>query len=199
MVPSTVPATPTTLPAPSPPTGRATAPRPVAPSSAGPVPTSTTVPAAPAPASAAAADAEPSDCGGQPTVTVDGQQWQCTFDDEFGGTSLDMSKWAVEQTAEGGYHSGIECDEDSPGNVSVSGGTLNLTAEQAPSPFLCPGVPPYETDDTSGMVSTDQRFDQNDGLFENQRQDLGGGHAGAADLLLALRGSVDLRPMAGVR
>jgi beta-glucanase (GH16 family) len=167
VVPGTVPATSTTLPAPSAPTVRVTAPRPGAPSTAAPVPTSTTVPAAPAPASATpAAAADPSDCGGQPTVTVDGQQWQCTFDDEFSGTSLDTSKWAVEQTAEGGYHSGIECYEDSPSNVSVSGGTLNLTAEQAPSPFLCPGVPPYETDYTSGMVSTDQRFDQTDGLFE---------------------------------
>ena len=43
---------------------------------------------------------------------------------------------------------------------------LNLTAEQAHSPFLCPGDPPYETDYTSGMVSTYQRFDQTGGLFE---------------------------------
>ena len=97
---------------------------------------------------------------------MDGQQWRCTFDDEFNGTTLDTSNWAVQQTADGGYHSGIECDEDSPGNVSVSGGTLNLTAEQARSPFLCPGDPPYETDYTSGMVSTYQRFDQTGGLFE---------------------------------
>ncbi len=124
------------------------------------------MPPAPASAAAAGGDADPSACGGQPTVTVDGQQWRCTFDDEFNGTTLDTSNWAVEQTADGGYHSGIECDEDSPGNVSVSGGTLNLTAEQARSPFLCPGDPPYETDYTSGMVSTYQRFDQTDGLFE---------------------------------
>ncbi len=99
-------------------------------------------------------------------MSVDGQQWQCTFDDEFNGSTLDTSKWVVQQTADGGYHSGVECFEDSPDNVSVSGGTLNLTADQAPSPFLCPGDPPYYTQYTSGMVSTDQHFAQTDGLFE---------------------------------
>jgi beta-glucanase (GH16 family) len=60
----------------------------------------------------------------------------------------------------------MECFEDSPSNVWVSGGTLNLTAEQMPSSFLCPGEPPYCTQYTSGMVSTDKLFDQTDGLFE---------------------------------
>lgn len=120
MVPSTAPAPSITLPAPSSSTARATSPRPVAPPTTAPVPTSTAAPTIPASASPAAGDANPSDCGGQPTVTVDRQQWQCTFDDEFNSTTLDTSKWAVEQTAGGGYHSGIEYDEDSLRNVSVS-------------------------------------------------------------------------------
>jgi beta-glucanase (GH16 family) len=99
-------------------------------------------------------------------VTVDGQQWPCSFDDEFNGSSLDTSNWIVQQTADSGYHSGVECYEDSPNNVSVSGGTLNLTVEQATSSFLCPSDPPYPTDYTSGMVSTYQRFTQAYGLFE---------------------------------
>jgi beta-glucanase (GH16 family) len=126
-------------------------------------PTTTSTAAAAAPAApATSADA----CGGQPTIDVGGQTWQCSFDDEFDGSSLDTSKWVVQQTADGGYHSGLECFEDSPNNVSVAGGTLNLTVQQAGSSFLCPGVPPYETQYTSGMVSTYQHFTQADGLFE---------------------------------
>jgi beta-glucanase (GH16 family) len=171
--PTAAPATSTTRPAQV--SGRsATAPpRSITPTSATPSPATTTVPSAVANPSSSG-----SDCGGQPTVTVDGQQWQCTFDDEFDGTSLDASKWVVQQTADGGYHSGIECDEDTPSNVSIWGGALNLTAEQMSSSFLCPADPPYETQYTSGMVSTNQRFDQTDGLFEVRAKVSGAGTRG---------------------
>ena len=162
--PTTTPATSPTEPARPSSESATAAPRSITPPTAAPSPATTTAPTTTAPAPTAA-DSD-SDCGGQPTVSVDGQQWQCTFDDEFNGTALDTSNWAVQQTADGGYHSGMECFEDSPSNVSVSGGTLNLTAEQMPSSFLCPGDPPYYTQYTSGMVSTDQLFDQTGGLFE---------------------------------
>ena len=58
--------------------------------------------------------------GGQPTVTVNGRLSPCTFD----GTSLE-SKWIAQHTANGAYHSGIECFENSHDSVSVSGGTLS--------------------------------------------------------------------------
>ena len=164
---TTLPATPATSPPePARPSSQSAtaATRSITPSAAVPSPATTTVPTTAAPAQASAGS--DSDCGDQPTVSVDGQQWQCTFDDEFNGTALDTSKWAIQQTADGGYHSGMECFEDSPSNISVSGGTLNLTAEQMPSSFLCPGEPPYYTQYTSGMVSTDKLFDQTDGLFE---------------------------------
>jgi len=105
-------------------------------------------------------------CGGHPTVVVDGRPWPCTFDDEFNGTSLDSSKWIPQQTATSAYHSGMECFENSPENVSVSGGLLNLTVEQTPAPFVCPSLPPYPTQYTSGMVTTYKRFNQAYGLFE---------------------------------
>lgn len=58
-----------------------------------------------------------------------GGSWKLTFQDEFNGTSLNTSKWAT-----GWFGSGItgpinsseqECYD--PGQVSVSGGTLNIT------------------------------------------------------------------------
>jgi beta-glucanase (GH16 family) len=106
-------------------------------------------------------------CSGDAPLKSDGTPWTCTFDDEFNGTSLNGSNWIVQQTATSGYHSGQECFEDSPNNVSVSGGMLNLTVRQEASSSLCPGLPlPYFTPYTSGMVSTYQRFSQTYGLFE---------------------------------
>lgn len=146
--------------APTPPAGSRL---PTAASSTALPPTTTSTAAPAAPAVPAPSDSE---CGGQPTVDVTDQTWPCSFDEEFNGTTLDTSKWVVQQTADGGYHSGLECFEDSPDNVSVSGGTLHLTVEESASSFLCPGEPPYATQYTSGMVSTYQHFTQTDGLFE---------------------------------
>jgi beta-glucanase (GH16 family) len=138
-----------------------------------PTPTTTTNPTTPTttvPVPAlvpAVAPAPPAGCSGDAPLKSDGTPWTCTFDDEFNGTSLDAKNWIPQQTATSGYHSGAECFEDSPNNVSVSGGTLNLTVRQEASSSLCPGLPlPYFTPYSSGMVSTYQRFSQTYGLFE---------------------------------
>jgi beta-glucanase (GH16 family) len=137
------------------------------PATVAPTPTTTTT-ALPNPAPAVQT-AAPAGCSGDTPRTPDGTLWTtCSFFDDFlNETSLDPTKWIVQQTATSGYHSGQECFEDSPNNVSVSGGTLNLTVRQESSSFLCPGLPvPYFTSYTSGMVSTYQRFSQTYGLFE---------------------------------
>lgn len=126
--------------------------------------TTTTTTGAPAQATGGTATAA-GPCGGQSAVSVGGQQWSCTFDEEFNGNSLDSSKWIAQQTANSNYHSGMECYEDSPNNVSVSSGALHLTAEKEAAPFMCPAIPAYQTSYTSGMVSTYQRFNQTNGLF----------------------------------
>jgi beta-glucanase (GH16 family) len=107
-------------------------------------------------------------CGGPTIYKANGTPWTCTFDDEFNGTSLDTNNWVVQQTSNSGYHSGQECFVDSPNNVSVSGGTLNLTVRQEAKPFLCesPLGTSYATQYTSGMVSTVDHFAQTYGLFE---------------------------------
>jgi beta-glucanase (GH16 family) len=105
-----------------------------------------------------------SDCGG--TAPLPGN-WLCTFDDEFNGTSLDTTKWIVQQTATSGYTAGPDCYVDSANNVSVSGGTLNLTVRKEAAPFTCSDpFGNFTTSYTSGMVSTDYRFSQTYGLFE---------------------------------
>jgi beta-glucanase (GH16 family) len=53
---------------------------------------------------------------------------------------------------------------DSPANVNVSGGVLNLTAIHEAAPFLCGNG--MTTQNTSGEVMTYERFNQTYGFFE---------------------------------
>ena len=100
-----------------------------------------------------------------------GGDWQCSFDDEFTGSTLNASNWVVQQTATSGYTngtgSGIVCYVNSPNNVSVSGGTLNLTVRKEAKAFTCPDpLATFTTQYTGGMVSGYHLFNQTYGLFE---------------------------------
>lgn len=108
-----------------------------------------------------------SDCGGAVIAKPTGGTWTCTFDDEFSGTALDTSKWTVQATALSGFHSGPECFEDRPANVSVADGTLRLTARKEAAPFTCTSpLGSYTTQYTSGSVSSFAKFTQAYGRFE---------------------------------
>jgi beta-glucanase (GH16 family) len=102
------------------------------------------------------------------TPKTTGGDWQCTFVDDFDGTSLDSSKWIPQRTDTSGYTNGqTACFVDSPDNISVSGGELRLTARKEAQPFACwDPWGPFATDYTSGMVSTWDRFSQAYGRFE---------------------------------
>jgi beta-glucanase (GH16 family) len=70
------------------------------------------------------------------------------------------------QTAVTGYHSGQECFVNSPNNLSVSGGHLNLTVRAEAAPFTCPKPRAnYTTQYTSGSVSSQNKFAQAYGRF----------------------------------
>jgi len=112
-------------------------------------------------------------CGGEvPPSKPGGGSWTCTFDDEFDASTgdanaLDTSWWVPQVTATSGYATGPlgseACYENSPNNISVSGGALHLTVRQEPAPFLCGAL---LTQYTAGMVSTYGIFNQTYGRFE---------------------------------
>jgi beta-glucanase (GH16 family) len=108
----------------------------------------------------------PPSCGSGITK-ADGSPWQCTFADDFDGSSLDTSKWVVQTTAASGYHSGPECFVNTPNNVSISDGALSLTVRKEAAPFTCASPSgSYTTQYTSGMVMTYGKFSQAYGRFE---------------------------------
>jgi beta-glucanase (GH16 family) len=105
-------------------------------------------------------------CGAQ-VKKADGTLWQCTWVDDFNGTALDPTKWIAQQTANSSFTSGVECNMDSPNNVSVADGVLSLTARKEAEPFTCTDPNgDFTTQYTAGSVSTYQRFSQAYGRFE---------------------------------
>jgi beta-glucanase (GH16 family) len=93
------------------------------------------------------------------TVTPHGPpgDWAPTFDDEFNGTELDTSRWStcspnMQQNPCSGW--GGELETYDAQNVSVSGGSLHLTARHEDSGY------------TSGMVSTYGTFSFEYGYME---------------------------------
>jgi beta-glucanase (GH16 family) len=93
--------------------------------------------------------------------------WQCTFDDEFNGTSLDTSKWQPQLSSTSGYSTGaapdLVCYVDNPQTISESGGTLNLSVVQTSTPQPCGQT---QTQYEGGMVSSYEIFSQRYGFFE---------------------------------
>lgn len=66
--------------------------------------------------------------------------WQLVWSDEFGGTSLDRTKWTPEESCWGGGNNERQCYTDRPENIEVSGGLLYLKARK--ETFTGPDRPP---------------------------------------------------------
>ena len=96
----------------------------------------------------------------------DGTLWRCTFVDNFNGTTLDTSKWLVQETSASGVTNGRSCYVDTPSAIKVEGGSLLLSAQLHHDDFTCES--PYgdfTTDRTSATVTTKGRFNQTLGRF----------------------------------
>src|SRR4051794_18151475 len=104
-------------------------------------------------------------CGTQP-LKPDGTAWQCTFSDDFTGTTLDRTKWLAVTSFVTGSEQVYTCYRDDPQNVNVRFGALNLrlTRLKAPAPCGVTGRDPSRYQ--SGMVSTYHRFSQQYGRVE---------------------------------
>ena len=106
------------------------------------------------------------DAGVQPTPeTVRAQGYnKMSFQDEFDGTSLDTSKWGYQYGCFDPAQRSQAQYTDSPDNVSVHDGHLNLTARYSPMktkwdgsqvPRTCKnGDTTYDAPFTSGMITT---------------------------------------------
>jgi beta-glucanase (GH16 family) len=106
-------------------------------------------------------------CGDATIAKSTGGTWQCSFDDEFAGTTLDASKWTVQTTAASGFTAGPTCFVDDTDNISVASGTLNLTVRKEAAPFTCKSsLKNFTTQYTSGSVNGFGKFSQTYGRFE---------------------------------
>ena len=123
--------------------------------------TSTTAPTTPTTPTTATASSNAACRGTTPLGLTGG--WNCTFDDEFNGTSLNTGLWVPQLTARSGYVAGPDCYVNDPSTISVSGGYLNLSVRRV-APFTC--APGYTSDYVAGMVSTYGLFHQAYGAFE---------------------------------
>ncbi|PWN03473.1 hypothetical protein DJ010_04970 [Nocardioides silvaticus] len=114
-----------------------------------------------APAPRAATDP----CAAAP-LEGDTTSWTCTFSDDFDGTSLDGSKWIVQETSETGFRTGRTCYRNSPENVAVRDGSLVLTARKGRWVKCTVRMSWLRTRFTGGMVGTRGHFAQTYGRFE---------------------------------
>ena len=136
-------------------------------------------PAQPAPGPTTAVGAEP--CGGPPIAP--GVRWECTFSDEFDGSSLDRGRWLPVQTAVNGMTGGEQsCYVDDARNITVRDGLLRLSAIHLAEPLTCHRPSgDFSTRRTAASLTTRGRFSQTYGRFEFRakmpRVDASGAHS----------------------
>ncbi|MCZ4498273.1 MAG: glycoside hydrolase family 16 protein [Marmoricola sp.] len=76
-------------------------------------------------------------CAGEPQIKADDTPWECTFDDEFDGQSLDRRYWVAQDSSTTGTKTRFACAEDSPETIDVQDGTLRLSLVEHPDVRRC--------------------------------------------------------------
>ena len=122
------------------------------------------LPTSAATAAPASADSTASTVSTDGLPTVVARDYKMTFHDEFDGTKLDTTKWGYQYGCFDPAQRSQAQYTDSPDNVSVRDGYLNLTARYSPTktkwdgtqiPRTCKhGSVTYDAPFTSGMITT---------------------------------------------
>ena len=122
------------------------------------------LPTSAATAAPASADSTASATSTAALPTVVARDYKMTFHDEFDGTKLDTTKWGYQYGCFDPAQRSQAQYTDSPDNVSVRDGYLNLTARYSPTktkwdgtqiPRTCKhGSVTYDAPFTSGMITT---------------------------------------------
>lgn len=100
-----------------------------------------------------------------------GGYWTCTFAEPFSGTSLDRTKWVVQNTARTGFRMGETCFSDDGSNIRVRDGELTLSVTSSETPFTC-STPTgsFQARYRGADISTWGNFAQTRGRFEARLQ-----------------------------
>jgi len=131
----------------------------------------TSLQAAPAGGSGAAAADVSYDACGVVLTKSDGTNWECSFADDFDGSTLDPAKWIVQDTVKTGFRSQQTCFTATERNVRVADGALALTAQDEGAPINCKNAfGDFWTRYTGGMIGTKGKFSQAYGRFEVRAQ-----------------------------
>ncbi|WP_188113238.1 glycoside hydrolase family 16 protein [Nocardioides humilatus] len=99
-------------------------------------------------------------------VKPSGRTWECTFVDNFSGTTLDSERWMTQRTTQTGFRTERTCYTDSPDNLALSDGTLVLTARKGRMVNCHFGAALLRTRYTGGMIGVRDRYTQTYGRFE---------------------------------
>ena len=135
-----------------------------------PGPTVTDLP--PEPSAGAARPSAPIEAPGGPAEASPAPpgDWRIVWSDEFEGTGLDRSRWAVRHFSTLGDGNGeLACLMDRPENVRVAGGMLTITARREEQPLTCGDRDrrfPAGRSYTTGFVETRGKAEFQYGRFE---------------------------------